>query len=103
MDRELNDGTIGYIVQTDESLREKEESKVRGQEGVSLGMCSVYALQASRMRVACALQLYNYMLRFHLTMPPPLKRVVPDPLYTQALIKPHKNLNKEKIKRERVS
>ena len=26
MDRELNNGTIGYIVYTDESLREKEES-----------------------------------------------------------------------------
>ena len=26
MDREFNDGTIGYIVRTDESLREKEES-----------------------------------------------------------------------------
>ena len=29
-------------------------------------------------------------------MPPPLKRIVLDPLYTQASIKPHKNLNKEK-------
>jgi len=26
MDRELNNGTIGYIVYTDKSLREKEES-----------------------------------------------------------------------------
>ena len=25
MDRELNNGTIGYIVQTDKSLREKED------------------------------------------------------------------------------
>ena len=72
---------------------------MRGQEGVSLGMCSAHTSQASRMRVTCASQLYNYMLRFHLTMPPPLKRVVPDPLHTQALIKPHKNLNKEKIKK----
>ena len=31
MDRELNDGTIGYIVYIDKSLREKKESiyKVR--------------------------------------------------------------------------
>ena len=31
MDREFNDGIIGYIIRTDESLREKEESvyKVR--------------------------------------------------------------------------
>ena len=29
-------------------------------------------------------------------MSSPLKRIVPDPSYTQALIKPHKNLNKEK-------
>ena len=56
MDRELNDGTIGYIVYTDESLREKEESEVRGKEGFSLSTCS-----------ARASQLYNYMLRFHLT------------------------------------
>jgi hypothetical protein len=90
VDRELNDGTIGYIVYTDESLREKEESEVRGKEGFSLGTCSARASQASRMRVACASQLYNYMLRFHLTMPPPLKRVVPDSLRTQALIKPRK-------------
>ena len=40
---------------------------MRGQEGVSLGTCSARASQASRMRVACASQLYNYMLRFHLT------------------------------------
>ena len=29
-------------------------------------------------------------------MPPFLKRIIPNPFYTQALIKPHKNLNKEK-------
>ena len=74
---------------------------MRGQEGVSLGICSAYASQASHMQVTCASQLYNYILRFHLTIPPPLKRVVPNPLYTQALIKPHKNLNKEKIKKEK--
>ena len=45
MDREFNDGTIGYIVRTDESLREKEES-VRGKEGFSLGTCSARALPA---------------------------------------------------------
>jgi hypothetical protein len=55
---------------------------VRGKEGVSLGMYSARALQASYMRVAYASQLYNYILRFYLIMPPPLKRVVPNPLYT---------------------
>ena len=67
MDRELNNGTIGYIVYTDESIREKEESEVRGKEGFPLGTCSTRASQTSRMRVACASQLYNYMFRFHLT------------------------------------
>jgi hypothetical protein len=37
--------------------------------------------KTGRMRVACASQLYNYILRFYLIMPPPLKRVVPNPLY----------------------
>jgi hypothetical protein len=32
--------------------------------------------------VAYTLYLYNYLLRFHLIIPPPLKRVVPNPLYT---------------------
>jgi len=66
IDRELNNGIIGYIIYTDESLREKEESEVWGKEGFSLGTCSACASQASRMRVACASQLYNYMLRFYL-------------------------------------
>ena len=44
MDRELNNGTIGYIVCRDESLREKEVSEVRGKEGGSLGTCSARAL-----------------------------------------------------------
>ena len=68
MDRELNDGKIGYIVYTDESLREKEESEVRGKEGFSLGTCSARASQASRLRVACTSKLYNYLFRFHLTL-----------------------------------
>ena len=33
MDRELNDGTIGYIVYIDESLREKEKSKYKVKKG----------------------------------------------------------------------
>jgi len=70
---------------------------VRGKEGVSLGTCRARASQASRMRVACASQLYNYILRFYLTMPPPLKRVVPDPLYAQALIKPYKTSIRKKL------
>ena len=52
MDRELNNRTIGYIVYTDKSLREKEESEVQGKEGVSLGTCSACALRASRPWVA---------------------------------------------------
>ena len=64
MDRELNNGIIGYIVYTDESLREKEESVY---EGFSLGTCGARASQASRPWVARTLRLYNYLLRFHLT------------------------------------
>ena len=33
MDREFNDGTIGCIVRTDESLREKEESGYEVRKG----------------------------------------------------------------------
>ena len=33
MDREFNDGTIGYIVRTDKSLREKEESVYEVRKG----------------------------------------------------------------------
>jgi len=33
MDRGLNNGTIGYIVWTDESLREKEESVYEVRKG----------------------------------------------------------------------
>jgi len=47
MDRELNNGIIGYIVYIDESLREKGGVYVRGKEGFSLGMCSARALRAS--------------------------------------------------------
>jgi len=54
---------------------------VRGKEGISLGTYSVRALQASYMRVACASQLYNYILRFYLIIPP-FKKGRPNPLYT---------------------
>ena len=33
MDRELNNGIIGYIVYTDKSLREKEESICKVRKG----------------------------------------------------------------------
>ena len=33
MDREFNDRTIGYIVRTDKSLREKEESMYEVRKG----------------------------------------------------------------------
>ena len=52
MDRELNNGIIGYIIYTDESLREKEESEVRDKEGLSLGTCSAYTSQASHLCLA---------------------------------------------------
>ena len=76
---------------------------MRGQEGVSLDTYSVYTSQASCIRVTCTSQLYNYMLRFHLTMPPPFIRIVPNPSHTQASIKPHKTLIRKKIKGERAS
>lgn len=41
---------------------------MRGKEGVSLGTCRARTSQASRMRVAYASQLYNYILRFYLTI-----------------------------------
>ena len=47
MDREFNDGTIGYIVRTDESLREKGGVCMRGKEEFSLGTCSARASRAS--------------------------------------------------------
>ena len=49
MDRELNNRTIGYIVYTDKSLREKEESEVYGKEGFSLGTTAY----VPHRRVAC--------------------------------------------------
>ena len=47
-------------------------------------------------RIACTLQLYNYLFKFYLIMPLFLKRIVFNLLYISALIKPHKNLSKEK-------
>jgi len=44
VDRELNNGIIGYIVYTDKSLREKEESEVQSKERIPLSICSAYAL-----------------------------------------------------------
>ena len=42
------------------------------------------------------MRLYNYLLRVLPNNAPPFKRIVPNPLYAYALIKPYKNLNKEK-------
>jgi len=39
--------------------------------------CLTGELPLSRPRVASTLQLYNYLLRFYLTMPPPLKGLSP--------------------------
>jgi len=47
MDKELNNGIIGYIIYIDKSLREKEGVCVRGKEGFSLGTCSARTLRAS--------------------------------------------------------
>ena len=47
MDREFNKGIIGYIIYTDKSLREKEESKIQNKKGFPIGIYSTYALQAS--------------------------------------------------------
>ena len=80
MDRELNDGTIGYIVYIDESLREKEESVCEvGRVFPRHVPCTYLTGESplSRPRVACTLRLYNYLLRFHLTMPLPLKGLSP--------------------------
>ena len=41
---------------------------MRGKEGFSLGTCGARALQASHPWVARTLRLYNYLLRFHLTI-----------------------------------
>jgi len=76
MDRELNDGTIRYIIYTDKSLREKEESVYEVGRVFPRYMPYTYLigeLSLSHPRVAYTLRLYNYLLRFHLTMPPPLK------------------------------
>ena len=102
MDRESNDRIIGYIIQVDESLGEKGGVRVRGRKGfpqaraahVPYGRVTPGLPQGRR-----TLHLYNYLLRFYLIMPPPLKRIVPNPLYTQASIKPYKNLNKGKNQR----
>jgi hypothetical protein len=45
------------------------------------GTCLAGESPLGRPRVAYTLHLYNYLLRFYLIMPPPLKRVVPNPLY----------------------
>ena len=84
MDREFNDGTIGYIVRTDESLREKEESMCEVGRVFPRHVpctCLIGESPLGCPRVAYTLHLYNYLLRFYLIMPPPLKRVVPNPLY----------------------
>ena len=76
MDRELNNGIIGYIIYTDESLREKKKSVCEIGRVFPRHVPYTYLIgesPLSRPRVAYTLQLYNYLLRFHLTMPPPLK------------------------------
>ena len=70
MDRELNNGIIGYIVYTDESLREKEESVCEVGRVFPRHVpciCLTGELPLSHFRVACTLRLYNYLLRFYLT------------------------------------
>jgi len=70
VDRELNDGIIGYIVYTDESLREKEESIYKVGRVFPRYVPCTYLTGESPLscpRVACTLRLYNYLLRFYLT------------------------------------
>jgi len=73
-----------YCIDRDESLREKEESVCEVERVFPRYVQSTCLTGESPLgcpRVARTLRLYNYLLRFYLTMPPPLKRVVPDPLY----------------------
>ena len=69
MDREFNDRTIGYIVYTDKSLREKEESVCEVGRVFPRHVQRTYLTGKSPLgcsRVARTLRLYNYLLRFHL-------------------------------------
>ena len=69
MDRELNNGIIGYIIYTDKSLREKEESVCKVGRVFPRHVpytCLTGESPLSRPRVACTLRLCNYLLRFHL-------------------------------------
>jgi len=71
VDRELNNGIIGYIIYIDESLREKEESVCKvGRVFPRYVPCTylIGELPLSRPRVAYTLRLYNYLLRFYLTL-----------------------------------
>ena len=80
MDKELNNGTIGYIVYTDKSLREKEESVCEVGRVFPRYVpytCLIGESPLSCPRVAYTLRLYNYLLRFYLIMPPPLKGLSP--------------------------
>ena len=58
----------GILYRQRRILKGKKVSEMRGKEGISLGTCRARASQASRLRVACASQLYSYLLRFHLTV-----------------------------------
>jgi len=84
VDKELNDRIIGYIVYTDKSLREKEESVCEvGRVFPRHVPCTYLTGKSplSRPRVACTLRLYNYLLRFHLTISSILNsRNIPEPL-----------------------
>jgi len=80
MDRELNDRIIGYIIYTDKSLREKEESVCEIGRVFPRHVpytCLTGESPLSCPRVACTLRLYNYLLRFYLTILPPLKGLSP--------------------------
>jgi len=80
VDRELNNRTIGYIVYINKSLREKEESVCEVGRVFPRHMpctCLTGKSPLSCPRVAYTLRLCNYLLRFYLTMPPPLKGLSP--------------------------
>jgi len=71
MDRELNNGIIGYIVYTDKSLREKEESICEVERVFLRYVPCTYLTGKSPLscpRVAYTLRLCNYLLRFYLAL-----------------------------------
>ena len=70
MDRESNNRTIGYIIGRDESLREEESVYKVGRVFPRhvQRTCLMGESPLGYPRVAYTLRLYNYLLRFYLTI-----------------------------------